>query len=79
MVRTTTPTRHFAITLRPDGVTFGPPDAANATDAADTRDLELPAEALIRLVYGRLDPDHSPTVGGSPTDLDELRRAFPGI
>ena len=42
-------------------------------------DLELPAEALIRLVYGRLDPDHTPTVDGSPTDLEELRRAFPGI
>lgn len=41
-------------------------------------DLELPAEALIRLVYGRLDVDHTPLVRGD-ADLDELRRAFPGV
>jgi hypothetical protein len=43
----------------------------------DVPDLVLPAEACIRLVYGRLDPDHA---GGAPEGpvLDELRRAFPG-
>jgi uncharacterized protein (TIGR03083 family) len=41
-------------------------------------DLELPSEAFIRLVYGRLDPDHTPpSVKGGV--LDELRKAFPGI
>jgi uncharacterized protein (TIGR03083 family) len=73
VVRTTTPARQFAITLRSDGVTFGSADPDRAAD------LELPAEALVRLVYGRLDPDHTPTLDGSPTDLEELRRAFPGI
>ncbi|HEX7443137.1 MAG TPA: maleylpyruvate isomerase family mycothiol-dependent enzyme [Acidimicrobiales bacterium] len=44
----------------------------------DEPDLELPTEALIRLVYGRLDPDHTPpSVKGGV--LDELRKAFPGI
>jgi hypothetical protein len=43
----------------------------------DDPDLVLPAEALIRLVYGRLDPEHTPPVGGT-ADLDELRRVFPG-
>jgi hypothetical protein len=38
----------------------------------------LPAEALIRLVYGRLDPDHTPAVKGDPDVLDRLRRVFPG-
>ena len=72
-VRTSAPTRDFEITLRPESVTFA------ATDPTATPDLELPAEALIRLVYGRLDPDHTPPVDGSPTALDELRRAFPGV
>jgi hypothetical protein len=42
-------------------------------------DLELPSEAFIRLVYGRLDPAHTPEVSGRPTVLEELRRAFPGF
>jgi hypothetical protein len=41
-------------------------------------DLELPAEALVRLVYGRLDPGHTPPFAGSPELLEELRRVFPG-
>lgn len=48
----------------------------------DLRDgwLEMPAEALIRLVYGRLDPDHTPAgiKAEGAADLDELRRVFPG-
>ena len=49
-----------------------------AADPVDAPDLVLPSEALVRLVYGRLDPDHTPPVRG-PADLDVLRRAFPGI
>jgi uncharacterized protein (TIGR03083 family) len=71
-VRTSAPTRHVAIALNPEAVTF------TTTDPA-APDLELPAEALIRLVYGRLDPDHTPPIDGSHADLDELRRAFPGV
>jgi hypothetical protein len=41
-------------------------------------DLELPAEAFVRLVYGRLDPAHTPPVSGT-ADLDELRSVFPGV
>jgi len=40
-------------------------------------DLELPAEAFVRLVYGRLDPDHTPRVDGD-FDLESLRHVFPG-
>jgi uncharacterized protein (TIGR03083 family) len=72
-IRTSAPTRYFTVALTPDGVTLAP------SDPVDGPDLELPAEALIRLVYGRLDPDHTPTVEGSEDDLDELRRAFPGF
>jgi hypothetical protein len=42
--------------------------------------VRLPAEAFIRLLYGRLDPDHTPSsVTTDGADLDVLRRAFPGV
>jgi hypothetical protein len=41
--------------------------------------IELPSEAFIRLVFGRLDPAPTSAVSGSPTLLDELRTAFPGF
>jgi hypothetical protein len=72
-VHTMEPTRQFEIALRPDGVSLVPSDPAGAPD------LELSADGLIRLVYGRLDPDHTPTLRGSHADLTELRRAFPGF
>jgi uncharacterized protein (TIGR03083 family) len=74
-IRTTLPSRTFSLALRPDGVALSP------GDPGDEPDLELPADALIRLVFGRLDPDHSPAPMGAAAahDLDELRRAFPGF
>jgi hypothetical protein len=42
-------------------------------------ELVLPAEAFIRLVYGRLDPAHTPAVETRRADLDELRQVFPGF
>ncbi len=42
--------------------------------------LRLPAAAFVRLVYGRLDPDHTPdSVLAEGVDLDDLRKAFPGV
>jgi uncharacterized protein (TIGR03083 family) len=43
--------------------------------------LELPAEALLRLVYGRLDPAHTPSdvKTDGAADLDVLRQVFPGF
>lgn len=72
-VRTTAPDRHFVITLAADGVSLAP------SNGVGTPDLELPAEAFVRLVYGRLDPDHTPALEGAEADLNELRRAFPGV
>jgi uncharacterized protein (TIGR03083 family) len=72
-VRTADPTRHFEIALRPDGVALAP------SDAVDKPDLKLTADGLIRLVFGRLDPGHTPSGRASKADLDELRRAFPGF
>lgn len=43
-------------------------------------EVSLPAEALLRLAYGRLDPGHTPpSVKASPADLDRLRAIFPGF
>ena len=57
------------------------PEAAQLLegDAGVEPDLELPAESFCRLVYGRLDPDHSPAVPANGEVLDLLRRVFPGI
>jgi uncharacterized protein (TIGR03083 family) len=43
-------------------------------------EIALPAEALLRLAYGRLDPAHTPaTVSADPADLSQLRSIFPGF
>jgi uncharacterized protein (TIGR03083 family) len=72
-VATTEPDRRFIIDLRSDGVSLAP------STGREQPHLGLPAEALIRLVYGRLDKDHTPSVTGAADDLEELRRAFPGV
>jgi uncharacterized protein (TIGR03083 family) len=71
-VAITTPPRRFTITLSPDSVSFTP------TTAEAPADLELTSDALTRLVYGRLDPDHTPHKDEAPA-LDVLRRVFPGL
>jgi hypothetical protein len=70
-VGTTDPPRTLVLVLGPDEVSVSP------SDPVDDPDMVLPAEALVRLVYGWLDPDHTPQVRGT-ADLDELRRIFPG-
>jgi uncharacterized protein (TIGR03083 family) len=72
-VHTTELDGQYLVSLTPDGV------ALAASDGSAPPDLELPAEAFVRLVYGRLDPDHTPDVKGAEGDLDELRRTFPGF
>ncbi len=71
-VGTLAPTRRFELVLRPDAVALSPSPADGKPD------LELPAEALIRLVGGRLDPDHTPAIDDPDSNLDELRRVFAG-
>jgi hypothetical protein len=71
-VHTSNPPRDFTIALGADSVSLRPGASSGSPD------LELPAEAFIRLVYGRLDPDHAPAVA-DPALLDELRRVFPGV
>jgi hypothetical protein len=72
-VTTTEPDRQFTLTLGPTvSLQPGHPEPATA-------DLALPAEAFIRLIYGRLDPAHTPPVTVTGLALDDLRRAFPGF
>lgn len=46
----------------------------------DVPQVQMPAEALLRLSYGRLDADHTPdSVSGDPEVLEKLRAIFPGF
>lgn len=69
-VAVTDPTRSFALTLDP---------AVTLTPATAAPDATIPAEAFIRLVAGRLDPDHTPLGVDAGDRLDQLRQAFPGF
>jgi uncharacterized protein (TIGR03083 family) len=71
-VSTTGPERHFTLEL-------GEPVTLTVSEGRDPPDLQLPAEAFIRLVYGRLDPSHTPPVTTRDVDVEELRRVFPGF
>ena len=52
---------------------------ADGTDVP-VGEVAMPAEALLRLAYGRLDPAHTPAaVTGDSADLDQLRSIFPGF
>ncbi len=72
-VTTTEPARQFTIEAT-DTVRLEPAEADGSVPH-----LRLPSEALVRLVYGRLDPAHTPQVEISKLDLDELRQIFPGF
>ena len=75
-VVTTGPDREFLLELTADRAGLAPADGPGDATAA----LRLPAEALVRLVYGRLDPDHTPaSVEATQVKLDTLRTSFPGI
>jgi uncharacterized protein (TIGR03083 family) len=51
----------------------------SGTGADGDARVDLPAESLIRLLAGRLDPAHTPaSVTASGVDLDEVRAIFPG-
>jgi uncharacterized protein (TIGR03083 family) len=72
-VSTTSPERQFTLEIG-ETVTL-----AAAGREEGPAELRLPAEALVRLVYGRLDPAHTPPVQARRADLDELRQIFPGF
>jgi uncharacterized protein (TIGR03083 family) len=72
-IRTTQPERYFTVRLTPESAELLEGDGGIAPD------VELPAEAFCRLLYGRLDSEHSPPVRANGEVLDTLRRVFPGV
>ncbi|HTC68657.1 MAG TPA: maleylpyruvate isomerase family mycothiol-dependent enzyme [Acidothermaceae bacterium] len=73
-IETDEPARNFVLTVDADGATLEPLDARFEADQL----LALPSEAFVRLVYGRLDPDHTPPGADDPI-LETLRTVFVGF
>jgi uncharacterized protein (TIGR03083 family) len=72
-VSTTDPERQFVLDIG-ESVSLLPWDGEERLP-----ELHLPAEAFLRLIYGRLDPDHTPPADVGAVDLDQLRATFPGF
>lgn len=74
-VDTSAPDRAFRLEVG-DVVSLAPAEARTPAQ----RSLRLPAEALLRLTYGRLDPSHTPPIERAEerATLDGLRSLFPG-
>jgi uncharacterized protein (TIGR03083 family) len=75
-VTTQGPDRSYLLDIDAAGARLEPTGPA---PTAGDEQLRLPAEAFLRLVYGRLDPGHTPPAETADVDLDGLRRAFPGL
>ena len=75
---TSDPDRTYRLSVA-EAVKLSPSDsAAGATPATAT--VHMPSESLVRLVYGRLDAEHTPqSVKADGVDLDALRSVFPGF
>jgi uncharacterized protein (TIGR03083 family) len=73
-IETDEPARNFVLTVDAEGATLEPLDARFEADEL----LALPAEAFIRLVYGRLDAEHTPPGADDPI-LETLRSVFVGF
>jgi uncharacterized protein (TIGR03083 family) len=76
-VSTTDPDRQFILETG-EAVALTPPDGESAPEPG-LSELRLPAEAFVRLVYGRMDQAHTPPAEVAGVDLDELRQVFPGF
>ena len=76
-IKTTSPDRDYLLATA-DTVTMTEyPQDGTGVPAGE---VTMPAEALLRLAYGRLDPAHTPaTVTGAAADLNQLRNIFPGF
>lgn len=78
-ITTTEPARDYLLTSAESvRVVNWPGDEAGAD--GEVPHVEMPAEALLRLSYGRLDAAHTPaSVSGDQDVLDKLRAIFPGF
>jgi uncharacterized protein (TIGR03083 family) len=75
-LRTTAPEGDYLLDVG-ESVTLS--DGAEAGAPAVDGEIQLPAEALLRLFYGRLDPAHTPAYTAEGIELDRLRAVFPGF
>jgi uncharacterized protein (TIGR03083 family) len=76
-ITTTDPARNYLLTA---GESVTMTDWPGEASAGDVPHVTMPAEALLRLFYGRLDPAHTPpSVSGDADTLNKLRATFPGF
>ena len=80
-IATTDPKREFVLEVADSVTMTAVPDGTSSGSGGSLPWIQMPAEALLRLVYGRLDPGHMPPPEspGGPIDLEALRRTFPGL
>lgn len=72
-IQVTDPSSRFRLTIGPVI------DLASAPDSAASADASLPAEAFIRLLYGRLDEAHTPELANASHEVvSRLRAVFRG-
>jgi uncharacterized protein (TIGR03083 family) len=77
-ITTTQPHRDYLLTSG-EAVSVVNWPGEDAVDG-DVPHVTMPAEALLRLSYGRLDAEHTPSsVSGDDDTLDKLRQMFPGF
>ena len=80
-ISTTDPKREFVLEVAESVTMTAVPEGTASRPGGRIPWIQMPAEALLRLVYGRLDPDHMPppeSLAG-PIDTEALRRTFPGL
>jgi len=79
-ITTTDPARDYLLTSGESISMADWPGDLPEADADAVPQVTMPAEALLRLSYGRLDPEHTPaSVQGDADTLDKLRAIFPGF
>jgi hypothetical protein len=76
-VSTTYPERRFILETG-EAVTLTPSDDETSSEPG-LAELRLPAEAFIRLIYGRMDEAHTPPAETTGVELDDLRQIFRGF
>jgi uncharacterized protein (TIGR03083 family) len=77
-IETSDPERTF--TLKVDENVELVSGSDQSDEGGDAMRLEISAEAFLRLLAGRMDPDHTPSeVKAEGVGLDSLRAVFPGI
>ena len=76
-VSTADPERQFTLETG-EAVTLTPSDDEGPPELG-LSEFRLPAEAFVRLIYGRMDEAHTPSAEHAGVELDELRPIFPGF